>query len=390
MIPSTTRTLLLSTRNYEQDVWRCGPVEFENVVCSVDDVDLIAPQARQRTPGFVLRQCERVTRRAFAIEFSHVPRLERVRLSRDYELLFFYAQGLGDLAVLDAVPDWRKRCVKAVCFVEESWAHGLAQWSGRTFDQLAKFDLIVCSQHGSVGPLARRAGQRCEWLPAGIDTLRFHPGFRPPPRTIDVFAMGRRSEVSHRVLLEHATRHGWTYLFDTLEVRRVRGGDHMQHRRQLAELVKRSRYFLANRGRIDRVEDTGEQEEVGLRSLEGAAGGAVLIGDAPRGAHVAAMFGWPDAHIHVPFDSTDIAEVISALDREPERLARIRRENVVQSLRRHDWAHRWQTVLGMLGLAPTERLRLRMQELEQLAVRTAHVSHESSHGLSSSTSKSTH
>ncbi|HKU44336.1 MAG TPA: glycosyltransferase [Polyangiales bacterium] len=364
---SGPRTLLLSNRNYEKDVWRCGQVEFENVVCAVDDVDVAAPRAVQRTPGRALRQVERVTKRAFGLELSYVPRIETIRLRRDYELLCVYVQGLSDLTVLDALPDWRNRCAKAVCFVEEIWVRGLPRWSRRTFEQLAKFDLIACLQHGSVSPLAALVGRRCEWLPPGVDALRFFPGLVPPPRTIDVYAMGRHSERTHRALLEHATLRDWTYLFDTLEVRRVRGGDHMQHRTQLAELVKRSRYFLANRGRVDRWGDTGQQEELGFRSFEGAAGGAVLIGDAPRGEHVRTLFDWPDAHIHVPFDSTIMPEVIAALDAEPERVARIRQNNVVQSLRRHDWVYRFRSALEWLKLAPTERLRQRTQRLGELA-----------------------
>ena len=372
MSPSgqTPRTLLLSIRNYEQDVWRCSQVEFENVVRATDQAEIVAPRAYQHTPGFALRQVERVTKRVLGLGLSYVPRLETIRLTRDYDVLCVYAQALGDLTILDAVPDWRSRCAKAVCILEEVWACGLPRFGQRTFDALAKFDLITCGQHGTVEPLRALVGRPCEWLPGGVDALRFFPGLRPPARTIDVFAMGRRSEISHRALLEHATRSGWTYLFDTLDARHVRGGDHMQHRTQLAELVKRSRYFLANRGRVDRVEDTGEQEELGYRSFEGAAGGAVLIGDAPHRPHCQSMFDWPDAHVHVPFDSTAMAEVIVTLDRDPERVARIRRNNVVQTLRRHDWSYRWRTVLDWLGVAPSAGLERRRQELQDLAALT--------------------
>lgn len=367
------RTLLLSSRKYEHDVWRCGQVEFENVVCAVDDVDLAAPRASQRSPGRALRQLERLTRRAFGVKLSYEPQLERIRLTRDYELFCVYVQGFHDLAVLDAIPDWRSRCAKAVCFIEEIWARGLVHWSDRTFEQLTRFDLVTCVQHGTVAPLSALVGTRCEWLPAGIDTLRFFPGLMPPSRTIDVYAMGRHSEPTHRALLAHAQAHDWTYLFDTLEVRRVRGGDHMQHRQQLAELVKRSRYFVANRSRVDRPAEIGPQQELGFRSFEGAAGGAVLIGDAPRGQHVDELFDWPDAHIHVPFDSTDMQDVIAALDRDPERVASISQQNVTQSLLRHDWAYRFSSALGWLGVAPLERLARRTQQLAELA-RAAAVS----------------
>jgi hypothetical protein len=361
------RTLLLSTRKYEQDVWRSGQAEFENVVDTVEHIDVLAPARSQQAPGFVLRQADRVTRRLLSVGLSYTPRIEPVQHTRDYELFCLYIQNLGDLLVLEAAPEWRKRCAKAVCFIEELWLRGLSRSGQRPLEHLANFDLILCGHHGTVAPLAKLVGRRCEWSPGAVDALRFFPGALPPRRTIDVFAMGRRSEISHRALLERATPAGWTYLFDTLEPRRVRGGDLMQHRTQLAELVKRSRYFLANRGRIDRVGDTGAQEELGFRSFEGAAGGAVLLGHVPNGDHVTAMFDWPDAHIHVPYDSTAMPDVIASLDREPERVARIRRDNVVNSLRRHDWVHRWRSALAWLDIAPTERLKQRVQQLEELA-----------------------
>jgi hypothetical protein len=290
-------------------------------------------------------------------------------------------QCLGDLEALDALPEWRKHCAKAVCIIEEIWALELGRWGNRTLDRLAEFDLITCGQHGTVAPLAALLGKRCEWLPGGVDCLRFFPGREPPHRTIDVFAMGRRSDVSHRALQRHASAHDWTYLFDTLEPRRVRDGDHAQHRLQLAELVKRSRYFIVNKGRIGADAEIGSQEELGFRSFEGAAGGAVLVGHAPRGEHVKAMFDWPDAHIHVPFDSAELPDILSALDREPERIARIRRDNVANSLRRHDWAFRWRQVLAALDVAPTERVPQRIRELEELAALTENASSAGPHPI---------
>jgi hypothetical protein len=331
---------------------------------------LVAPRVSQRLPGKVLRKAQRVAKRAFGLQVSYSPQLEPIRIERKYELFCLYVQGLGDLDVLDAAPNWRRRCTKAVCFVEELWVRELGRWGRRTLQRLAEFDLIVCGHYGTVAPLRALVDRPCEWSPGGVDALRFFPGLHPPRRTIDLFAMGRRSDESHGALLRDAAAHDWTYLFDTLEPRRVRAGDHEQHRTQLAELVKRSRYFMVNKARVDAIEDIGAQEELGFRSFEGAAGGAVLIGHVPRGKHVDTLFDWPDAHIHVPFHSTEMADVIVSLDRDPERVERIRRDNVVNSLRRHDWSYRWRNVLEILGVTQTERLAQRTQRLHELAALT--------------------
>jgi len=69
----------------------------------------------------------------------------------------------------------------------------------------------------------------------------------------------------------------------------------------------------------------------------------------------------------VPFGSEDIGDIIKDLDRQPERQAKIRQRNVVQSLLHHDWAYRWESVLKTAGLEPLPGLIKRKQELAALA-----------------------
>ena len=48
-------------------------------------------------------------------------------------------------------------------------------------------------------------------------------------------------------------------------------------------------------------------------------------------------------------------------------MERARKNNVVHSLLRHDWAHRWRTVLDIAGLKPNAALIDRQRRLEELA-----------------------
>jgi len=357
------RVLLVSPRRYEKAIWRCGQVEFEDLIRGVDDVDLVEPEAVVRGEGLFARQARRVARLAH-VELSFKPRVKPIGLAREYELFAFHASQPGDLAMLDVIPDWRKRCAKTVCFVDEFWIEDLqsAQW----IEKLAAFDHVAVMFYNTVEPLQKAIGVPCTWVPAAVDTLRFFPGLVPPARGIDVYAMGRRSDESHRVLLSHASANNWTYLFDTIDPVRVRD-ELSDHRQQLAELIKRTRYFIANKAKVDSPAHRGKQEEIGFRSFEGAAGGAVLVGHTPQARSLELLFDWPDSHIHVPFGSTEIVDVIRELDKDPARVQRIRRNNVVNSLLRHDWAYRWQTVLGQLDLPATPRLLARIEKLQELA-----------------------
>jgi hypothetical protein len=177
--------------------------------------------------------------------------------------------------------------------------------------------------------------------------LRFAPLPARAPRAIDVCNIGRRSEVTHRALLRLARERGLFYYYDTVAAsggsgkqRTFRVDDPLEHRLLLASVLKRSRYFLANRGRINEPEFTRGHDEIAGRFYEGAAAGTVMLGEPPRTPEFEQQFGWKDAVIPAPFDSPEIGDLLACLDREPERLARIRRDNVAHAARRHDWVHR--------------------------------------------------
>jgi hypothetical protein len=109
------------------------------------------------------------------------------------------------------------------------------------------------------------------------------------------------------------------------------------------------------------------RDEVSGRFYEGAAAGTVMLGEAPRTKEFEAQFDWPDAVIRLPVDSPDVGRIIDELDEDPQRLARIRRDNVRHAALRHDWSHRLRTVFDTLGMPPTEAMRARERRLQAVA-----------------------
>jgi hypothetical protein len=203
------------------------------------------------------------------------------------------------------------------------------------------------------------------YLAAGVDTLRFCPYPNPPERSIDVLSIGRRSEKTHKALLRLAREEGLFYMYDTINDLHAYNLD--EHRALVSNLAKRSRYFIVNPGKIDMPEETGGQAEFGYRYFEAAAPGTIMIGERCKNREFEKIFTWEDAVIRLPFDSEDIGEVMKDLDRQPERQAKIRRENIVQSLMNHDWAYRWETILKFVGLEPLPSLAERKQKLANRA-----------------------
>jgi glycosyltransferase involved in cell wall biosynthesis len=272
------------------------------------------------------------------------------------------------------IPDWRQRCRKAACFITEVWSDRLPTY---LLELLSAFDHIFLGYSHSIEDVARITGRPCTYLPLGVDVPRFAPALRDRARPIYVCNIGRRSQITHQALLEEADRSERFYYYDTvaasgadLKQRTFRIDSPREHRGMLATILKNSCYYIANRSYINQPEFTLRRDEISARFYEGAAAGAVMVGDAPRSEEFKRQFDWPDAVIYLPFDSPDIVRILADLDRDSERLQILRRNNVREAALRHDWLHRIGIVFNTLGLTPTEGMQSRAQRLDQIALRT--------------------
>ena len=100
-----------------------------------------------------------------------------------------------------------------------------------------------------------------------------------------------------------------------------------------------------------------------------------MIGEEPRNGEFERLFNWPNAVSYLPFDSDNVSVIIKELDKDPDKKEQIRKHGMVQSLLRHDWLYRWETVLNTAGLRPLPKLLKRKQRLHDLArmVEGSHV-----------------
>ena len=119
-----------------------------------------------------------------------------------------------ELFALKALPDWRRRCQTAVCYICEAWEQTLPDY---LLELLEDFDHVFLGVSGATRALARVSGRPCSYLPMGVDALRFCPHPATPGRSIDVCGIGRRSPVTHGALLERARAGTFFYYYDTNE-----------------------------------------------------------------------------------------------------------------------------------------------------------------------------
>lgn len=358
------RTLVVSQRRLNPVLSNCLLFEFEDLVGEVEGAAMLAPAATPFRSALTRGMAERLAVTAPVLGSVAWRRLQNDW--RRHELVFVDVLSLAGLAALQPVRGLARLGHTSICNITEVWARGLRERTGE-LRALRAFDVIAVGCAGSVDEVSRLTGRPCFYLPPSVDAMTMCPLPDGPDRVIDVYAMGRRPERTHAALLRMAAERRWYYMYDTV-AGNVGFTSHREHRAQLGDRIQRSRYFLANCGKANAGDETGDQQEIGQRFFEGAAGGGVLFGAPPRTVHFQEWFGWEDAVIELPYDSEDVAGCLEALESDPARVERIRRRNVVESLRRHDHLHRWAQILQAARLPETPAMRVRANALEEKAV----------------------
>jgi hypothetical protein len=112
-----------------------------------------------------------------------------------------------------------------------------------------------------------------------------------------------------------------------------------------------------------RSEGPGEQLEFGSRYVEGMAAGCVILGSRESTPAFERFLDWEDSVIEMPFECPNAAELLTSLDKQPDRLREISTRNVRRALEGHDHAHRWKTIVDRLGLSDEYHMSRREEQL---------------------------
>ncbi len=356
------RILLVSQRAAHSQASRALRYEFEDLVRTFDAADLVA-SARSEVPTPLERRAAALLERVAPAALELLEG-DRPPVGRTYDLVFVAVEALSDLELLRPLQWLLGRAGTSICLVDEVWRKGLEQRTGE-LRLLQQFDRVLVGTYGAVAAIGDLTGRPSCYLAPSVDALALCPYPDELPRAIDVYSMGRRSPETHAALLELAERRRWFYHYDTLSG--LCAPDHRKHRRHLADLLKRTRRFLAYPGKMDAPEETGGQQEIGYRFFEGAAAGAVLVGEAPANPWFEKLFALRDAVVRLPYGTSDPKALAAAFDPDAGYEQAIGRASVVESLCRHDHVYRWAEVLRGVGLPETPGMELRRRRLRALA-----------------------
>ena len=364
-INNQSRIAILSEREINHHVASCCLYEFEDAIAQVDSVDFFTPKRSYKSAQRNFKWVKKLTRSPqIANHLKFDP--NSFTLEHDYDLFFMILDNPSKFIALDSIKNWRQKCKKAVCYIIEIWESKISEC--QDYLELFKdFDHIYLGHTSSTKAVEEITGVPCSYLPFATDAIKFSPNSINSPRGIDITNIGRRSEVTHQALLDRMELGDFFYYYDTSKKIQVR--DPQEHRNLLANLAKNSRYWITNNPNFndDPSLKKGIQKELGYRIFEGTAGGAIAIGNQTATEEFNKYFDWEDALISIPAHAANIADIIQELDSQSDRLEKIRRHNIYNSLTRHDWVYRWRHILEDAGLEITPEIEQREAQLRQRA-----------------------
>jgi len=361
-----SRICMLTGRNYALNAFRCAFYEAQDVLCDVDEVDLICLQPRRAYDIRYPLQKHLIWRdfTGRAVSFNMV--FEPVRLSGEYDLFIAYLPLTQDLIQLSAIRGWRDHCKRSICWIDEEYAANVDAYRN-WYSALEAFDHIAVGLSGTVHDFGKAIRRTCHYVPGAVDAIRYSPYPDNPTRVIDIYSVGRIWEDVHDVFLAFAANKGLFYVHDTFLASHAHVKDHRQHRQMHANMAKRSRYYYVMPAKMDVQAGGPAQVEVGFRYYEATAAGSILVGQVPDCEAFHSTFDWPDAVIPIREDGRDVPEVLSGLAADPKRLDGISRRNAAEALLRHDWLYRWKRIYEIVGLDETEGMRRREVQLKRMA-----------------------
>jgi hypothetical protein len=354
-------------RRFEHAAYHAGTYEAQDVLAEVCDVELVPlePEVGFRARDYVHQRL--AWRDPTGMIARANPGLRPIALDKDYDLFFAHCQTARELLYLNGVQGWKERARRSVCFLAELYASEVRQ-SKNLLKTLRNFDFVFTELRDSVAPIADAIGRPCLCLPPAVDAIRFAPHPKAPARVVDVYSIGRRREPIHQEFLQASRSNEVFYIYDTFAGgagARVR--DHRAHRELIAGITKRSLCFVVAPAKWDEPQQTRGQVAIANRYFEGAAAGAVLIGQASDTDEFRELLDWDEVVVPISADGKDALSVVRKLKADPDRAAEIGRRNSAQTVLRHDWCARWRQLLEVTGTPIGPAMLAREARLKSLA-----------------------
>ncbi|MEG4058474.1 glycosyltransferase [Microcoleus sp. Pol7_B2] len=286
------------------------------------------------------------------------------QLSDKPNVLLMIGLSGGDLELLSSIPKWRERFDVVVAYIFDSWAPEI--YSKNVYH----LDHLFVALPEIIDELKKRFGIPVSLMPFAADVLA--QGSCQLKRSIDLTSFGRIPSQYDTVFLNKFNQPGSEQIYYKSTPRTAEEFPKLPYEMRRDEPDTLLLFHILRHSKLTLAFDTlypgmrrFPYSFITLRWFYGAATGGAIVGKRPTTHLMDELMNWEDATIELPDDPHKSVEFINELLQDEGRLNSIYKRNYVESLARHDWRHRIQSMLEAVKIPLPQGLR---QELSQMKV----------------------
>ena len=276
------------------------------------------------------------------------------------DVLFVVARGPEDLAMVSAIRDVRAKFSRIHAFVTDTY------FQAGFYAETSLFDSITVTAHEDRDFPAQKFGIQVHHLHQGTDALQWAPR-QTFAREIDVMSFGRTPPSYQSALTQAFHRMDSPYLYLHSPLGNLSGPTVQVERAMLFKLLHRTRISLAFHLLIEPQGGRPRSMMVTSRWLESLLSGCVVAGRRPVSRMADEMLDWEGCTIELSAVPEEAVQELQALLQDPQAMQQQRRINIHNTLQRHDWRQRIQTLCSLNGWDVPPALQDELQQLEALA-----------------------
>jgi len=338
--------------------------ELENIVVRTCHAQLLAPSARHaiQWSSTLYPLARRIVRQAVksTTGLYNLPLLPQ--LSDKPNVLLRICIAGDELELLSSIPKWRERFDVVIAYIFDSWDPAI--YSNNVYH----LDHLFVALPEIIDELKQSFGIPVSLIPFAADVLA--QGSCQLKRSIDLTSFGRIPSHYDTVFRNKFNKPGSEQIYYKSTPRTEEEFPKLPYemRRdepdtlQLFHILRHSKLTLA----FDPLYPGMRRfpySFITLRWFYGTATGGAVVGKRPTTPLMDELMNWEDATIELPDDPQKSAEFINELLQDEVRLNSIYKRNYVESLARHDWRHRIQSMLQAVKIPLPQGL---LRELSQM------------------------
>jgi hypothetical protein len=280
------------------------------------------------------------------------------------DVLIVVARNPGDLAMINAIRDCRRKFARIYGIVTDSY------FREGFVEETAQYDAITVTAHEDVAYPKERFGIAVHQLYQGADCLTWAPR-EMKTREIDVMGFGRIPASYHDVIARRFHSPDSPYLYLHSPLGNLTGSSVHLERGMLFKLLHRTRISLAFHLFVEPAANRPRSMMVTSRWLESLLSGCIVAGRRPVSRMADEMLSWPGATTELSEEPEMAAEQLRFMLGDNNRLAEQRIINITEMIARHDWRLRLSEFCHMAKLPVPVALRDDLERLEKLGASLA-------------------